>query len=180
MFQLTGNFILIASTILAIALPILAAVLWSRKPPASGGRPVAVLKFLGRIGLILVAQVTAMAALFFYVNDQYGFYASWSDLLGLGHDTPARIVQVNELHPGTGKLEVLNVHAKSGVSADTLVWLPPGYDASGSTRYPVVMFLPGQPSHPQNLFNEYDFGDVASQAIAAGTVRPFVGCSRRS
>jgi S-formylglutathione hydrolase FrmB len=75
---------------------------------------------------------------------------------------------------GAGSVEVMSVHATSGVTADTLVWLPPGYKASGQTKYPVVMFLPGQPSSPQHLFKEYDFATVASQAVTSGKVKPFV------
>lgn len=36
------------------------------------------------------------------------------------------------------------------------------------------MFLPGQPGSPARVFQEYDFGSVASRAIAAGRVKPFV------
>jgi enterochelin esterase-like enzyme len=127
--------------------------------------------------VILLAQVLAMSSLFLYVNNEYGFYSSWADLFGLNGDAPAPI-QVGQVTAGTttgsGSVEVMTVHAKSGVTADTLVWLPPGYKASGQSRYPVVMFLPGQPSSPQHLFKEYDFAAVASQAVTSGRVKPFV------
>ncbi len=173
MFDLTGQPILILSVTLAIALPILVVVLWTRTPRSPRRGPSRLLAPVGRAGLVVLAQFTAMAALFFSVNNQYGFYSSWADLLGTGGDAPARI-PVSQVQGGVGTAEVLSVHAQSGVTADTLIWLPPGYKTSGTTRYPVVMFLPGQPSHPQHLFNQYDFGNVAGQAIASGRVKPFV------
>jgi len=162
---------------LAVALPVLIGILWSRRRGRTSDGPPVALAVAGRIGVILLAQLMAMTSVFLYVNNQYGFYSSWTDLFGLSGDTPPPI-QVSQVTVGTGtgagSVEVMAVHAKSGVTADTLVWLPPGYKTSGQTKYPVVMFLPGQPSWPQHVFNEYDFATVASRAVTSGAVKPFV------
>jgi len=178
MFELTGQPVFILSVVLAVALPVLIAVLWSRRHARTSGGPPIALVVAGRIVVILLAQLMAMTSVFLYVNNQYGFYSSWTDLFGLSGDAPLPI-KVDQVTTGTatgaGSVEVMTVHSKSGVTADALVWLPPGYSKSGGqTKYPVVMFLPGQPSSPQHLFKEYDFAAVASQAVSSGKVKPFV------
>lgn len=181
MFDLTGQPVFVLSVVLAVALPVLIGILWSRRSASKSSGPPFVLVVAGRIGVILLAQLLAMTSIFLYVNNQYGFYSSWTDLFGLSGEAPPPI-QVDNAGPGAGtgtskgagSVEVMTVHSTSGVTADTLVWLPPGYKASGKTKYPVVMFLPGQPSQPQHLYTEYDFTNVASQAITSGKVKPFV------
>lgn len=179
MFDLTGQPVFILSVALAVALPVLIVILWSRRRATRASGPPFVLVVAGRIGVILLAQLMAMTSVFLYVNNQYGFYSSWTDLFGLSGGAPPPI-QVGQVATGTGtgtgagSVEVMTVHSKSGVTADTLVWLPPGYKASGQAKYPVVMFLPGQPSQPQHLFKEYDFATVTSQAVDSGKVKPFV------
>jgi hypothetical protein len=42
---------------------------------------------LARAGLLVVAQATVMLVLFLSVNRSFGFFASWSDLLGRNHAT---------------------------------------------------------------------------------------------
>jgi enterochelin esterase-like enzyme len=173
MFEITGQPVFILCVLLAVALPILITVMWSRRSakPSSGPRFVFVVA--GRIGVIVLAQLMAMMSIFLAVNNEYQFYSSWADLFGVSSGPPPPVRTTNVIS-GTGSVEVMTVNAKSGVTADTLVWLPPGYAASGQTKYPVVMFLPGQPSSPQTVFNEYDFGNVASQEVTSGKVKPFV------
>jgi len=172
MFDLNGLPTLVLSVTLAVALPALIVVLWSRRRTTASGAHHPALRVAGRASLVVLAQLTAVSALFLLVNNQYGFYSSWADLLGQGGGAPSAI-QVSHVNPGDGTAEVLAVTSKSGVTADALVWLPPGYNDSGQT-YPVVMFLPGQPATPMHVFQEYDFGNAASQAIASGRIKPFV------
>ena len=128
----------------------------------------------------MASQLLALSALFLWVNNQYGFYTSWADLAG-GAPPPTQI-QTNGLvraGGGTGTVEILTVPGRvSCARADTLVWLPPQYDgpANAGHRFPVVMFLPGQPSTPQAVLKNYDFAATAtaSREIAAGQVPPFV------
>jgi hypothetical protein len=72
----------------------------------------------------------------------------------------------------------MTVHAHGTGSDDqVLVWLPPEYDLPGyhTHRFPVVMFLPGQPSTPQTVFHHFRFARTASHVILAHRVAPFIG-----
>ncbi len=55
---------------------------------------------LARVGLLLWAQVTVMLVLFLSVNKSFGFFASWSDLLGTNNTTG---VIVAPRHPSGGQ-----------------------------------------------------------------------------
>ena len=72
---------------------------------------------------------------------------------------------------------MMTVHAhRAGRDDQVLVWLPPEYDepAYRTHRFPVVMFVAGQPSSPQIAFHQFDFAHVATQEVAAHRVAPFV------
>ncbi|MFT4225714.1 alpha/beta hydrolase [Micropruina sp.] len=173
MFELTGRPLQVMAVIAAVVLPLLSVYLWSRHRRRSSNPLLGVLAVAGRLGVILLAQLTAMLALFLYVNDQYDFYASWNDLLGIQDTAPQRLNPAL-LDAGAGKVESMPVRNNLGVVDDVLVWLPPGYDAGAATKYPVLEFLPGQPSSPSLLFSHFNFGQVASEAITSGRVKPFV------
>ena len=174
MFELTGRPLQVMAVIAAVVLPLLIVLLWSRWRQGSGNPVRRGLAILGRLFIVLVAQATAMLALFLYVNNQYDFYASWDDLLGIQGKAP-QVVDPGQLNAGSGRLEALPVRNNLGVVDDVLVWLPPGYDPKAASKYPVVEFLPGQPSSPSSLFTHFNFGKAASEAIATGRVKPFVG-----
>lgn len=173
MFQLTGRPLQVMAVVAAVLLPLAIVYLWSRVRRTPGGPLSRVLAILGRLGMVLLAQAVAMFALFLYVNDQYDFYASWDDLLGIQDRTPQRLDPAS-LNAGTGRVESLPVRTAERVTDDVLVWLPPGYDPAAAAKYPVVEFLPGQPSSPALLFSHFDFGAVASEVVSSGRVKPFV------
>lgn len=54
-----------------------------------------------------------------------------------------------------------------------LVYLPPGFNVAN--RYPVVYLLHGMPGSPNEYPDGTGFVNFADTAIAAGTVRPFIG-----
>ena len=132
---------------------------------------------LSRFGGVVLCQALAVAALFFYVNDQYSFYSSWADLAGRSAPAPG-IRTAGLVQPGQGTLKVLPVAGGPTNEGDhqVLAWLPPGYDsaADAARRYPVLMFLPGQPSDPVTTFSHFGFGTTASQEIESGRVAPFI------
>ena len=77
MLSLTGHPLLIAAALLAATAPLLVAWWWRHKTKTgwvSGLRPLAA---------VLACQLLAISALFVWVNNEYGFYTSWSDLLGV-------------------------------------------------------------------------------------------------
>jgi predicted esterase len=169
--SLTGVPLLVVAVVLAAALPVLLAWWWHRKAhtswPAAGAH----------LSVVLLCQVLAASALFLWVNDQYGFYTSWSDLIG--RPTKGGTIQSNGLVArGAGRVEILTVQGRIQTDPlrQTLVWLPPQYDQAAyrTAKFPIVMVLPGQPSTPEAMFRHYDFARTAVAEITAGRIRPFV------
>ena len=156
---------------LSVLAPVALALRWRARPR---GR---VLAPLTRLGGVLLCQVLAVSALFLAVNDQYGFYTSFDDLLGRTAPTPG-IHTAGLVAPGQGRLDVLTVAGGRTNEGDhqVLAWLPPGYDTpqDAQKRYPVLMFLPGQPSDPATTFSHFGFARAATQEIASGKVPPFI------
>jgi len=171
-FKLTGQPVLMIAVVLAVVTPVVVVVLWSRARGRGATLQRRVLDVAGRVVVVVLAQVLAMFALFLYVNNDYGFFSSWSDLFGTQDAFPQRVNPAS-VDSGAGKTEVLAVRNSQGILDDVLVWLPPGYEQL--TNLPVLMFLPGQPSQPDKVFAHFAFGAVASAEIKAGRVRPFIG-----
>lgn len=186
MLGLTAQPLLILVALLTVMTVVVAVGLRFRRGP---GRRTT--ELLTRGALVVAAQVLAVTTVALVVNNQYGFYASWGDLLGRtpqaapiltsgssdGMLGSAAVFSGRRGGRGSGTIQTMTVRdGYSRSPLDTLVWLPPQYSAKqySTTRFPVVMFLPGQPGSPAHVFQEYDFGSVASRAIAAGRVKPFV------
>ena len=168
---LTSRSLLVLTLVLATLAPVVVAVTWRRRPH---GR---VLGALTRFGGVLLCQVLAVSALFLYVNDQYSFYSSFDDLLG--RSAPAPGVRTSGLvRPGDGRLTVLSVPGgpTNEGNHQVVAWLPPGYDtpAEAHRRYPVLMFLPGQPSDPVSTLKHFGFIGTASAEVKAQKVPPFI------
>lgn len=190
MLSLTGQPLLLCTAALATIAPVVAVVLWTRHRRIHRSRTSVLGRdgraVLGRAALVVVAQLLAVTTAFLVLNTQYGFYTSWADLFG--RSTQAAPVQNNDaatsvaasipaLSRADGTISPLTVPGSViRVTHQTLVWLPPEYRQPryANTRFPVVMFLPGQPSSPSVVFQHYDFGSIASRAMARGQVHPFV------
>jgi enterochelin esterase-like enzyme len=180
MSSLTGIPLLVAAISLAVAAPLLLAWWWRHKTKSGW------LSALRPLVAVLACQVVAISALFLWVNNQYGFYTSWSDLFGVR--TERSTIQTNaavrpgaghlRVRPGAGHLQVLTVRGRTAGdhARKILVWLPPEYGQPQfhTARFPVVMVLPGQPSTPGAMFRHYDFGHVASTLMNAGRIKPFI------
>jgi enterochelin esterase-like enzyme len=174
--SLTGIPLLIAAVLLAVVAGPLVAWWWSRTTKTS------LISALRPLSAILACQLLAISALFLWVNNDYGFYTSWSDLFGVRTERAtiqSNGVQTNQLvRPGAGHIQVLTVPGRSAAdpSRKVLVWLPPQYQQPEftTTAFPVLMVLPGQPSTPQVMFRHYDFGQVATTEINSGRVKPFI------
>jgi hypothetical protein len=176
MLSLTGKPLFVMAVVAAV-LPII-AVAWLARSSGKGTHSRSVLtRVLTAVALVVCAQGFAMTALALKVNDQYLFYTSWADLTG-------QVPQVSSIQTGglvghgDGTVRVMTVHSHgTGRDDEVLVWLPPEYDlpAYRTYRFPVVMFLTGQPSTPQTVFNLFRFAPTAMQLIHAHRVPPFVG-----
>ena len=175
MFDLTGTPLLVLATtaaVLALLGAVAVALLRSDQPL----RRRLVARALPIGALVLVGQLLAMSALALGVNDQYVFYSSWADLTG--HVSQGAAITTQGLI-GTGEGQVRTATMrKPAVGRDDrmMVWLPPQYSqpAYAHHRFPVVMFLSGQPSSPQTAFHQFAFGSTAAAAIAQHKVQPFV------
>jgi dienelactone hydrolase len=125
------------------------------------------------LALVLVAQACAVTAVALTINNRYGFYTSWSDLMG--KTTPGASIQTSGLvtsHQGAVHAFTLHSHV-GGPDDQVLVWTPPQYDTA-QHPLPVVMFMPGQPSAPQVVFRQFRFAQIATHLIESGKVPPFV------
>jgi len=175
LLTLTGRPLLVLTTVLAVLAVVGVVLLVHRatgSPPLDPKRRLAFASatfVLAVLGPVLAVGTAGLA-----VNDDYGFYTSWADLTGSG---PAQVaIRTGTLvRPGQGTLQVRTVHSRSGGRDHrVIVWLPPGYDAHAARRYPVVMFLPGQPSSPQGTFRHFEFARIASQLVQSHQVPPFI------
>ncbi|MER7673661.1 alpha/beta hydrolase-fold protein [Kitasatospora sp. NPDC096128] len=148
--ELTSD--VLVNALLALGAAALVTTLWIW-PRLARQRPLPV---LGRIGLLTVVQVSILAVLALSVNNSFGFYTSWDDLLNPGGAKLA--LTSNENHKGgtpvsdqlvqptneggmegapnlpkgapeeVGKIESVRVNGKeTGFSDQMFVYLPPEY-----------------------------------------------------
>jgi len=177
--SLTGRPLLVLTIVLAI-LAVLGTVvlvyLATRTRASTRARRLAFVS--GALVLALLGPAFAVAATALMVNNSYGFYTSWADLMGSG---PGRttITANNLLKPGEGAVNVpavdTSASAGGGRNEKLIVWLPPGYSPHAARPYPVVMFLPGQPSSPRSWFENFQFARIASALVRTHKMAPFVG-----
>ncbi|MEV7782366.1 alpha/beta hydrolase-fold protein [Kitasatospora sp. NPDC088351] len=148
--ELTSN--ALVNSLLALGAAALVATLWLW-PRLARQRPLPV---LGRIGLMTVTQALVLAVLALSVNNSFGFYTSWDDLLNPGGakltltsnenhkggapasdelvqpSTEGGLKTVTDLPKGppkeVGKVESVEITgAESGLSDQMFVYLPPEY-----------------------------------------------------
>jgi enterochelin esterase-like enzyme len=104
-------------------------------------------------------------------------------LLAAAASVPAQVPPAAPSAPAcrssiVGTVRTIKVQGKVFPGERTLrIWLPPGYDASGQQRYPVLYVLDGQ-----NAFdtctgyqgNEWTLDEVATRLIADKAIPPIV------
>ncbi|WP_328915907.1 MULTISPECIES: alpha/beta hydrolase [unclassified Streptomyces] len=180
---LTSKWFAILLFVSALAAIAAALVLWQR---VRGPRPV---RTVARVGMIVLCQVTAIVLVMVAVNNEYGFYASWDDLLGSANsggktvadpeDTPTPTTpdyHVNFTSYSQG-FRRATVHGwKSGTKGDVIVWLPPQYDKSefAHTRFPVIEVLHGIPGTPHSFLRGMRLGQIMQEQITAGRAEPAI------
>ncbi|WP_377266975.1 alpha/beta hydrolase [Peterkaempfera sp. SMS 1(5)a] len=179
---LTSGAFLAALVVLCVAATVATALFAARIP---GPRPAAV---LGRIAMVAMCQLLAVAVVAAWINNAFGLYTSWSDLLGTSGGgavftgpaggpaggPPAGPAVFTRQPDG-----VLLTHARgpqSGLSGQILVWTPPEYDlpAYRNARFPVVMLLHGIPGSPQTWFRAGDMPQAVETLLAGHRIRPFL------
>lgn len=162
-----------------------AVLLWPRVPGPGPARLAA------HVGMIILCQLTAILFVMVTVNNQYGFYASWDDLLGSantgGHPavgasptgTPVPSVPDyrTDFHPysqGFQRASVRGWHA--GTKGDVIVWLPPQYGKKefAHTRFPVIEVLHGIPGTPHSFLRNMRLGRIMQREISEGRAEPAI------
>ena len=181
---LTSTAFFVVTLLLLVAAPAAMAAGWNRIPG-----PAAV-RYGGRAVLAVIAQAAAVLAVLVWVNDSYGLYDNWGDLLG-SDSGPVRFTSgsdVRGLPPGApvhplgfkrssqGVLTARATGRRSGITGDVLVWLPPQYTdpAYRTTRFPVVELLPGYPGTPRAWFSAMAVQKQVGSMIAEHRARPMI------
>ncbi|WP_399087528.1 alpha/beta hydrolase [Streptomyces sp. BBFR2] len=188
---LTSKKLLILAIFLALALFVLTVWLW---PRLSGRRwrPV-----LGRIGILLLTQLSLFAAVGLAANNSFGFYASWADLFGQEQE-PGVVTNYKTGPEGTrlqklgaerfnvdgssrpevaGRIEKVLLHGeKSGIRSPAFVYLPPQYFQPSHAKkdFPAALVLTGYPGTAQALYKKLHFPQTQHALHGKGRMQPMV------
>ncbi|WP_051451638.1 alpha/beta hydrolase [Actinospica robiniae] len=175
--------------IAAVALfPLLTLLLWNRLP---GPRPV---KVGSRLGLILMAQVSAVLLAALWINNSYQLYTSWSDLFGRDGGTGAIAAATPADRPGVRSASLPNARLfrpmsgvadgysatisgpRSHIVNNVSVWLPPQYfeTAYEHAEFPVVQLLSGTPGSPQTWLEGMQAPLALTRLVDSGRAHPFI------
>lgn len=132
---------------------------------------------LSTVAAACVGQLFAILSVALIVNNSYGFYTSWTDVVG--NIPPTATISAAGLVPSSqGTASVFYLRNLDHATNDhVIVWLPPQYrnPAYAHYRFPLVTFLPGDPGSPLVTFQQFEFAAAANRAIESGQVPPFVG-----
>jgi S-formylglutathione hydrolase FrmB len=179
---LTSGLTVAVAAALTVMLPVVCLLVWNRL----GHRWW--LRLPTRLALIVAAQLAAVLTGGLALNDQYGFYLSWSELFGQSATTPtlpaaaAGRLNTDELRRaataghGTVISWVIPGPHSAVPAQPALIYLPAVYgDPRRATlRFPVVELLAGFPGHPQIWTGPLRLQQILDTAIAAGRVQPLI------
>ncbi|MFC9326008.1 alpha/beta hydrolase [Kitasatospora sp. NPDC057015] len=188
MFRLTGLPLQIIAALVAVA--VFAATMWLW--PRFGGRNWKA--WLGRIGAFLATQVAVLVAMGLIANGYFGFYSSWSDLLGsdgkpgtvVDHQPNAAVAVMGEqkvysaqgsVRERSGLIQRIDVHgSSSGLSSEAYVYLPPQYFQPEYTgrAFPMALVLAGYPGSAEKLISLMQYPASTLQAIEQRKLPPTV------
>lgn len=174
--SLTGTSFWVVLIIVTLLMVIGTMLLWAKIP---GPRPV---RALTRLVMILLCQLTAISVVAVWMNNSYGLYASWDDLLGTPDNTntiampgpPVARAQFNRSDNGILDTYFHGTHSK--LSGQVIVWTPPQYDDPKfrSTRFPVLMLLHGVPGSPQSWLEHGGMPGAFQKMVDAHQAHPFI------
>lgn len=187
---LTSNNVVMLSVVASVLLFGTTVWLWPRLA-RRGVAPV-----FGRIGILLVTQVSLFAALGLFANQSFGFYGSWSDLFGtettpgvvVNHDAAGNTrVQVTDIRkmnvtgnssPAVaGRIEKVTIKGpQSGLASQAYVYLPPEYFRPEYSRrdFPAALVLTGYPGTTEALINGLKYPQNAHKLVKDGRMQPMV------
>jgi enterochelin esterase-like enzyme len=181
--SLTGTAFFVLCVVLVPAAVALALLVWNRLP---GPRAVRV---ACRLFMIMLSQAAAVLAVLVWVNNSYGLYESWSDLMGnngqvqLNGANQALLGGPNALSgplrftPALGgALTTTATGPRSHISGTLEVWLPPEYHqpAYRNTKFPVIELLPGYPGSPGAWFGAMNVQHELTALITSHRAAPMI------
>ncbi|WP_354639395.1 alpha/beta hydrolase [Kitasatospora camelliae] len=186
--SLTGLPLQIIAALVAVAAFVATMKYW----PRLGGQGVKPL--LARLGAFFGTQLAVLAALGLVANSYFGFYSTWSDLLGLDgtpgtvvdHQPGGQAVQLKEQHAlyggskaeqRSGMLQQVEISgARSRMTGQAYVYLPPQYFQAGydGSRFPMALVLSGYPGSAEKLISLLKYPASALAAIEAKKLPPTV------
>ena len=191
--SLTGRALVVLVVLLAVAVLAGAVLLWPRLAPA---RPLAV---LARAGTLAATNLAVLLVVAVVLNDQFGFFADWTDLGGAVGGTAVRTATgggatsalfpttalpaapartLPPLPPGQGPggrlLSYSVTGTRSGVTGQVLVDLPAGYRADPHRAWPVIEAFSGYPGSPGQWIGAMHLPEYLDAAVAARTVGPAI------
>ncbi|WP_265442628.1 alpha/beta hydrolase [Flexivirga meconopsidis] len=171
--SLTGDafyYALIAGTVLMAVLTLL---LWSRVPGPG------LLRVGQRLVLLMLCQACAIAVAGTWVNNHYGLYASWSDLLGTDTSShlvmsgpPPQTADFTRFEGGTVSTFFRGPHSR--LAGQVIVWTPPQYDekAYRKRNFPVIELLHGDPGEPVDWIHRSGMPGRLAKLMADGRMKP--------
>lgn len=172
--SLTGTpffVLLIVVTVLCVAATLL---LWSRL------RGPQALRWLLRFLMIALCQLTAISVVATWMNDDYGLYSSWNDLLGEDDGAVSMVGppadRATFSRGDAGTLDTYFRGRRSRMAGQVIVWTPPQYEEAKyrHTRFPVVLLLHGVPGSPASWLEHGGMPGDFRQLMEAGTSHPFI------
>ncbi|MEV8036794.1 alpha/beta hydrolase [Streptomyces sp. NPDC002742] len=159
----------------------------------------------GRVGLLLATQVMLFASIGLSVNQAFGFYASWADLLGrekgegvvVDHNgaggpggDPLQVVDTEQVsvsggtRPQTGgQIQKIDIVGRTTRIATTAyVYLPPEYfqPQYRTHRFPAVTVLTGYPGTAKALITALHVPQSANRLVKSGKGQPMILVMLRS
>ncbi|MFT2017866.1 alpha/beta hydrolase [Streptomyces sp. 796.1] len=185
---LTSNLVVTFAVIAAVLFFAATVWLW---PRLAGRTPWAV---IGRVGTLLVTQLSVFCAIGLFANQTFGFYGSWADLFGtedtpgvvVDHDTPAhkrvKVISTRKVNvPGGdkarlgGRIEKITVQGPtSKIASPAYVYLPPQYFTQPDRRFPAAVVLTGYPGTAEALINGLRYPQTAHKLVKQGKMQPMV------
>ncbi|MFG3364797.1 alpha/beta hydrolase [Streptomyces sp. NPDC090032] len=188
---LTSSKVLALAVVLAVLLFAGTVWLWPRLAGRTWG------SVAGRVGVLLATQLAVFLSVGLAVNQAFGFYATWNDLLGreqaqgvvsdlgsVGTRGPLQVVGTRYVNvPGGSrpelggqiqKVDIVGQHSHIATSA--YVYLPPEYFKGGDkTRtFPASVVLTGYPGTAEALIKGLRYPTTAHEQARAGAMRPMI------
>ncbi|MEU6662645.1 alpha/beta hydrolase-fold protein [Streptomyces sp. NPDC046821] len=189
---LTSTKVLALAVMLAVLLFFGTVWLW----PRLAGRTLG--SVAGRVGLLLAVQLSLFVSLGLAVNQSFGFYATWNDLLGREQGQgvvsdlniaagrgPLHVVDTQYVNvPGGsepavgGQIQKIDILGKtSHIATSAYVYLPPEYFQAGAAArktFPASVVLTGYPGTAEALIKGLHYPTTAHQQAKAGLMKPMI------